>query len=318
MLPPNQGANKPLFWRVPGFFSRHDGFFSSPAQCEVKVNPPELAFLAPPKEKAMAKRGKVLRDPCLGPGLLMVEGKQYPFLMDLRWRSDVPAKPGLVVNVDFDPQGNVNAITAVPHAQLDQEQAELERSNRHRVFQSWTPGNGAALQAAAVGLLMLSWFFLTAISIRLPFFGQLDLTFWQVLGYLNAGSSLQSLEVPGTPDPGIFGFLAILVLAGPFLPFLWSDRRAWLGGLLPVTFVTLISYRVIVGIHASFAPQMAALNAPLQANPHYGILSLLSIGLGTYLSAAIAICLAVWSTKQFLASRHLQERPLGQSQRVAA
>ena len=45
----------------------------------------------------MAKRGKVLRDPHLGPGLLMVEGKQYPFL-EGSWRSDVPAKPGLVVS----------------------------------------------------------------------------------------------------------------------------------------------------------------------------------------------------------------------------
>lgn len=65
----------------------------------------------------MSKRGRVLRDPHMGPGLLIVEGKQYPFLMEGLWRSEVPAKPGLVVNVDFDAQGNLLGINAVPQSQ---------------------------------------------------------------------------------------------------------------------------------------------------------------------------------------------------------
>src|ERR1700745_3736650 len=120
----------------------------------------------------MPKRGKVLRDPYVGPGLLMVEGKQYPFLLEGLWRSEVPAKPGLAVNVDFDNQGNLNAITAVPQSQLDQEQAELAgvgAGSRNRMLESWTLGTGTLIRVAAAGVLVVSWFFLTAVSIHLPF-----------------------------------------------------------------------------------------------------------------------------------------------------
>src|SRR5215510_15180297 len=94
-----------------------------------------------PKEGAMAKRGKVLRDPHLGPGLLMVEGRHYLFPEEL-WSSDVPAKPGLAVNVDFDSRGNLNAITAVPYAELDQERAEKLHGDGNEMFDNWTRSSG--------------------------------------------------------------------------------------------------------------------------------------------------------------------------------
>lgn len=265
----------------------------------------------------MAKRGKVLRDPHLGPGLLMVEGKQYPFLMEGLWRSEVPAKPGLVVNVDFDTQGNLNGITAVPQAQLDQEQDKLARGNRNGVLQSWASGESGLVQAAVAGVLVVSWLFLTAVSIHLPLIGELDFTFWQVLGYLNAGNSLQSFEVSGNPDSGILGFLAILVLAGPFLHYLWKDARACLGGLLPLSFMTLVVGRIVARIHAALASQTNWLYSPAQTNPGHGIFSVLSIGLGAYLSASLAIYLAVLSTKQFMKSRDVREEPIGASLKAA-
>lgn len=265
----------------------------------------------------MAKRGKVLRDPHMGPGLLMVEGKQYPFLMEGLWRSKVPAKPGLVVNVDFDSQGNLNSITAVPQAQLDQEQDELARSNRNGVLEGWASGQSGLVQAGAAGVLVVSWLFLTAVSIHLPLIGELDFTFWQVLGYLNAGNSLQSLEVSGNPDSGILGFLAIVVLAGPFLHYLWKDPRACLGGLLPLSFMTLVVGRIVERIHAALASQTNWLYSPVQTNPGHGIFSVLSIGSGTYLSASLAIYLAVFGTKQFTKSRHVREEPIGASLKAA-
>lgn len=265
----------------------------------------------------MAKRGKVLRDPHLGPGLLMVEGKQYPFLMEGLWRSEVPAKPGLIVNVDFDSQGNLQAITAVPQTQLDLEQDECARINRNQVLQNWPSVEGSLIQAAAAGVLIVSWLVLTAVSIHLPLIGELDFTFWQVLGYLNAGNSLQSLEVSGNPDSGILGFLAILVLAGPFLHYLWKDPRARLGGLLPLSFMTLIVGRIVERIHAALASQANWLYPPVQTNPGHGIFTVLSIGLGTYLSASLAIYLAVLSTKQFMKSRHVREEPIRASLKAA-
>jgi hypothetical protein len=258
----------------------------------------------------MAKRGKVLRDPHLGPGLLIVEGKQYPFLMEGIWRSDVPAKPGLVVNVDFGPDGNLNSITAVPQAQLNHEQSELARANsaaHTAIFESWGLEPGTVTRLAVTGLLALCWFFLAAISIQLPVFGKLDFTFWQVLGSLNSGNFLQ----PSDADPGIFGLLAILALAGPFLHSLWKDPRALLGGFLPLGFMVVIAWRIISSSHSALPAQATG---PYEqfANLHHGILSLLTVGFGTYLSASLATCLAVLNARQFLgfSQRQLMEGSL--------
>ena len=73
----------------------------------------------------MAKRGKVLRDPHAGPGLLIVEGRQYPFIMEGVWGSEVPPKPGLAVEVEFDSLDKIIGITALPESQIAKEQAEI-------------------------------------------------------------------------------------------------------------------------------------------------------------------------------------------------
>ena len=39
----------------------------------------------------MSKRGMALRDPYAGPGLLIVEGQQYPFVLEGVWGSEAPA-----------------------------------------------------------------------------------------------------------------------------------------------------------------------------------------------------------------------------------
>ena len=82
----------------------------------------------------MKKRGKVLRDPRTGPGLtgphrmlpglLMIEGRQYWFCLDGVWKSGIPPKPGLAVDVKLDHARQIIAITAVSESQLAEEQAE--------------------------------------------------------------------------------------------------------------------------------------------------------------------------------------------------
>ena len=263
----------------------------------------------------MPKRGKVLRDPHFGPGLLMVEGKQYPFRMEGVWRSDIPAKPGLAVNVEFDRQGNPLVIAPVPQSKLDQEEAELAQSHSRLRLQRW--GSTALVRLCLVAMLALSWFFLTAVSIHLPVVGKADLTFWQVLGYLNTGDSLQLLEVSGAPDSGALGFLVILVLAGSVLSSFWKDRRALLGGILPLSFMLLVAYRIDVSIR-SLALQMNGPYAVLQTDPRYGIANVFSLGLGTYISGSLAVYLAVLSARQWMKSRQVREEPTPCSQRLAA
>lgn len=75
-------------------------------------------------ERGTMKRGKILRDPRAGPGLLMIEGRQYWFSMEGVWKSEVPPKPGLAVDVKLDRAGQILAITAVSESQLAKEQAE--------------------------------------------------------------------------------------------------------------------------------------------------------------------------------------------------
>ena len=76
----------------------------------------------------MTRRGKVLRDTASGPGLLMVGGQQYPFTLEGVWRSEMPPRPGMVVDVDMEPAGQVTAVYAVPESQLAKEQAEAAMS----------------------------------------------------------------------------------------------------------------------------------------------------------------------------------------------
>src|SRR5438477_327433 len=82
------------------------------------VSPETFLLLRLAEEGSMSKRGKVLRDPHAGPGLLMVEGQQYQFLLEGVWKSDVPPTPGLVVDLEFDSQGKISGITAVPESQI--------------------------------------------------------------------------------------------------------------------------------------------------------------------------------------------------------
>src|ERR1700730_8719823 len=85
-------------------------------------------------ERGMKKRGKVLRDPRTGPGLsgpdrtlpglLMIEGRQYWFSLEGVWKSEIPPKPGLAVDVKLDRAGQILAIAVVSESQLAKEQAE--------------------------------------------------------------------------------------------------------------------------------------------------------------------------------------------------
>jgi hypothetical protein len=54
----------------------------------------------------------------------MIEGRQYWFCLEGVWKSGIPPKPGLTVDVKLDTAGRILAITAVSDSQLAKEQAE--------------------------------------------------------------------------------------------------------------------------------------------------------------------------------------------------
>jgi len=59
------------------------------------------------------KRGKVLREPGAGPGLMMVEGQQFPFSLTDLWQSPQPPKIGMIVEAEFNREGKLVAIRAL-------------------------------------------------------------------------------------------------------------------------------------------------------------------------------------------------------------
>lgn len=244
----------------------------------------------------MTKRGKVLRDTTSGPGLLMMEGQQYRFSREEVWKSEAPPKPGLEVDVELDAQGKVQAIRVVPDSQLAKEQAETAtaRLMGRNVSTSLLARIGLPNLAAA-GLLFVAWFFLTALSIRVPFPGKLEFTFWQTLGFLNAGNVPELLDGRGSPGASVYGLVAIVALAGPFLRYFWKDQRAWLGGLLPLAFMIAVG----IAVRGSLQRALAGGNDGNYAESSKAV----SLGLGAYLSVLACLYFAFIAAKGFVAAK---------------
>jgi hypothetical protein len=269
----------------------------------------------------MAKRGKVLRDPYAGPGLLIVEGQQHQFFLEGIWHSEVPPKPGLAVDVDFDAQGNVTRITAVPDAQLAKEQAELTTAaakERGIALASKMMTKLGLPQLVATGLLLISWWFLPAASVEMPFLGKLEFTFWQLLGYLNSGNSSHALDPQGSPSSGFYGFLALVAVLAPFVHHYWKDRRAMLGGLLPLVFMLVIGILLVINVHATFArlSEDAYNNLPRQAQEQ--LTQAIALGVGTYVSMLITLYFAALGLTHFLAAKVIEPTFLKKTWRAAA
>lgn len=251
----------------------------------------------------MKKRGKVLRDPSTGPGLLMVEGQQYPFPLEGVWKSEVPPKPGLAVDVDFDEQGLVSAVSAVPESQIAKEQAEQAIAA--------AKAKGSALASTAVArfglptliataVLIIGWFFLTTVSIRAGFLGTMDFTFWRILSFVNAKNALEALgTLKDGGSAGIYGLLGVIALAGPFLAHFWKDKRAALGGLLPLLFMLL----VVVLVRSSISSAIGDVPAEAADAARDQIMKQFSIGMGAYVSTLAALYLAFLAVKNFLLGR---------------
>jgi hypothetical protein len=167
---------------------------------------------------------------------------------------------------------------------------------------------------AVAGLLAAAWFFLTAASVQAPFPGKLEFTFWQILGFLNAGNVPELLDGSSSPTSGLYGVAAIVVLVGPFIHFFWKDKRALLGGMLPLVFM------VIVGIAARSSIQgildggnSGDISEPARANTIRAV----SLGFGAYLSILASSYFAFVSAKGLFA-RPRERQTLESTPRKAA
>lgn len=271
----------------------------------------------------MAKRGKVLRDVSAGPGLLMVEGQQYQFTLEGVWKSEIAPKPGLVVDVEFDAGGQIVAITAVPDAQLAKEQAEAAMAVAKEKGAALASGLVAKFglpNLVAEGLLIIGWFFLATVSLDAAIFGKMEFTFWQILGFLNSSNILESLGAGrrGGPSAGMYGFLAIICLAGPFVSYFWKDKKAHLGGVLPLAFMVIVALMVRSSINSAFGGAASGPYAEMQERAQEEAMKAISLGLGAYLSVLVSLYFAGIGVKKFLVGQATDTKTYTQPQKTAA
>ena len=265
----------------------------------------------------MTHRGKILRDTNAGPGLLSSGGNQHPFTLESHWKSDQPPRVGMVVDVSLDAAGSLAAVMPVADTQLAKEQADLALQAAKAKGGALAAGLTARFgmpTLVAMGALLVGWFFLNTIAVQVSSQYSVGMSFWKLLGVLNAPSGLMSGLSGGGASSGIYGFLCIVALLGPLAPQVWKDKRAHLGGLLPLAFMLLVALMIYLGINDGLkqaqsaagifgggaqAAQMAEIgNMMLQK-----AMSAISIGLGGYLALLASLYLAYRGAIQFLAAK---------------
>ncbi len=257
----------------------------------------------------MTKRGKILRDTSAGNGLIVVDGQQYPFMLEGTWRSDVPPAVGMTVDAEFNDAGQIVSLLVVQDSQLTKEHTQaalMEAKGKGAEIFSGIVARVGALNLIALLVLIIGWLFLSAVSIQSPV-GAMSFTFWQLLGFVNASNALDLAMQAGTgsSSAGIYGFLAFVCLLGPFVRYVWKDKRAVLGGVLPLLFM------LIVGMiaHSKFNSAMGMgapgvdPNDPMVKEMTQQVSQAISVGFGVYLSVLACLYFAAMGVKDFLGAK---------------
>lgn len=217
-------------------------------------------------------------------------------------------KRGLSVEVELDHNLQVTGITAVPEPPIAHEQAEgivevaKERGRDiapSEIVRRIAERFGAPALIAA-GLLLVGWFFLTTLSIAIPLASKLNLTFWQLLGLLNAPNAIEALDRSANLASGIYSLFAAIALTGPFLHHFWKDRRALLGGLAPLAFMLIIGIASRSSIQNAFVPNVSGPYAEMAREAGSEAMKDVSFGFGAYFSGLVGLYFAGVAVWRFL------------------
>lgn len=264
----------------------------------------------------MKKRGRVLRDTSNGVGLISSDGNQYEFNLEGVWKSDVSPTVNMVVEFDLDDANKIIGINALSESHLAKEQAD-------KVLSAAKIKGGAVFDEAvarmgkpvliAIALVAISWFFLSAITVQFSQDMAFKIPFWKILGMVNNGVerlALDTLREGSGGDTGIYGFLAIAALLGPFASQFWKDSRAHLGNCLPLIMMLFIAASVYFDIQNSMksAGSMGSMFGGARANEFVHdmvseMMRSLHVGVGAYISIISSSYLAFVGLKKYLASK---------------
>jgi hypothetical protein len=233
----------------------------------------------------------------------------------------------MAVDVEFASDGSITSVRNIADSQLAKEQAAIAMNTAKE------KGTEAAKAMVAkfgietlvgLGLLAVSWFVLSTVSIQISAGYKVEMTFWKVLSLLNASGNNFMNALNGNSGVGFYGFLAIVAFAGPLLPFFWKDARAVLGNVLPLLLISFVAISIWWGIHESAkqASEQAAASANLlsglfgnnASNAAAGadamisamgkqIMQAVHLGIGAYLAIVVSLYFAGKGAIKFMASR---------------
>lgn len=257
----------------------------------------------------MQQRGKILRDTRTGPGLVIVDGRQYPFTLEGIWRSGEAPAVNMTVDVQFDEAGVLTALLAVPDAQLAREKAdEAMAAVKARCGQlAARVGTGTLV---GTGLLAVAWFALNTVSVQLTPGMKMGMSLWKLLGVLNAsGDAMAALSGNGG-SAGMYGVLAIVALAGPAASYFVHDARAQLANCLPLLFLFGIALAFYSGISSGLSQAQGAAmafggngTADVVGAMTREVMRAISISAGGYLGSAVSLYFAATGVLKFFAKR---------------
>lgn len=253
----------------------------------------------------MKIRGKLLREPNGGPGLLMAQGQQYKFSLEGVWKSEAAPKAGQDLDVDLDQNQQVVSISVISESQIAKEQAEqamakVKEQGGKIVGQAVAKFGVPTL--VATGCLIVGWFWLTTASVAVPMLGKMEFTFWQVLQMINASNPAEIMD-RAHASAGIYGFVAIVALLGPFIPYFWKDKRGVLGGLAPLIFMVAVAIIARNSLMNAFGGNVPGELGEYAKQARDEAMKAISLGFGAYLSVLASLYFAATSAKQFLLSR---------------
>ncbi len=267
------------------------------------------------------KRGKVLRDTSSGPGLLSVDSQQVQFGLENVWRGETLPAPGMTVQVEFGQDASVISITPISESQIAKEQAEaiaVAAREKGKIIASAAVAKFGLPTLIATGLLMIAWFFLSAVHIH-TFLGNVDVTFWQLLGFLNSGSAFEAMmQGRSGPSAGFYGFLAMAALAGPYVPYFWKHKYASLCGVLPLVFMLMVWLMIRSSINSSMGADVAGPLGDMARQAREEAMKAVSFGLGSYLSGLVGLYFAGTAVRKFLLGRGLEPQESPGSKEIAA
>jgi hypothetical protein len=257
----------------------------------------------------MGIRGRILRDTSNGVGLVSAAGEQYEFKLEGVWKSDIAPKQNMVVEFELDDSRHIVSIQKIGDADLFKEGAnkliDLVKENGFVAIKNVSFQVDKST-LVAVGMLIVSWFFLDFLNVQISTANRLGMSFWQILGIVNSPSIIDAFQYTHEKEKGLWGVMTILALLSPFVQQIWKNPLAHLGNLLPLALMIAVSASIFFGIKES-------IEAAKEIGSFFGgnggdklaseIMKAMHIGSGIYLSIIVSLYLAFHGTRKYLVSR---------------